>query len=67
MLLLIKQHEYAAYLHSHPKVKHEDVKCKRITNTALIDTKFGRKVAYIFMHRTKSIIIYRNESNIQFL
>ena len=40
---------------------------KKITNTDLIDTKFGRKVAYIFMHKTKSIIIYRNENNIKFL
>ena len=55
-------------MHSLPKVKHEDVKCKKKSrNTALIDIKFGRKVAYIFMHKTKSIIIYRIENNTKFL
>ena len=43
------------------------MKKKKSTNTALIDTKFVRKVAYIFMPKTKSIIIYRNENNIKFL
>ena len=40
---------------------------KNSTNTALIDTKFGRKVAYKFMYKTKSIFIYGNENNIKFL
>ena len=40
---------------------------KNSTNTALIDSKFDSKVAYIFMHKTKSIIIYKNENNIKFL
>ena len=40
---------------------------KKSINTSLIDIKFDRKVADIFMHKTKSIIIYRNENNIKCL
>ena len=48
------------FLHSLPKIKHEIA--KKSTNTAVIDTKFGRKVAYIIlsayvMHKIKSMII----------
>ena len=44
------------------KMKNEKKK-----NAALIATKLCRKVVYIFMHKTKSIIIYKNENNIKFL